>query len=493
MALSNHILTIVEPSIELDKLKFKPYGEDKGQNNTSEDYGGQGYPFVSINGYAFSPEDIQNFEIRVDGFIPRISVTIIDSMGQFAVDTFPRDGDVINVRIAPKNQNVYRDIRIDFDIDSVQAPLLSSIQVGVGGGKYSFTGTMKVPGLFADVCSSYESATSKDHLLQIATELGLGMATNVDTADDIMKFLVAYETRMDAIKNRVDHSYISDNSFQTFSIDPYYYLNYVDMNSLLESEEDFEQALIENDLNLLDQVGDQENSDEKSSFNILTSHQNAEGTSSHILAYSLKNQAGKAVRVNGYKRTLQYFENDSEEGLVSFDVEALSSSQMKDIEEPLKGRRDEERYKEEVKYKYMGRLDVDPETSNTHLNYNFARIHNKQNMDELKKLTLEVELSGFNPSLHRYQKIPVAIFNQVQNQVYADKYLKEKKQEQNFETTPTPDDSSDIAEPTTLDDFLSGFYVIGDIKYKYSKKVGRMTQSLTLLRREWPSRFNNIR
>jgi hypothetical protein len=149
-------------------------------------------------------------------------------------------------------------------------------------------------------------------------------------------------------------------------------------------------------------------------------------------------------------------------------------------------------YKEEVKYKYMGRLDVDPETSNTHLNYNFSRVHNKQNMDELKKLTLEVELSGFNPSLHRYQKIPVAIFNQVQNQVYADLNLKNKKSEQNFETSDVNDESDGIAEPNTLDDFLSGFYIIGDIRYKYSKKLGRMTQSLTLLRREWPSRFNNI-
>lgn len=492
MALSNHILTIVEPSIELDQLKFKPYGESKGENNTSQDYGGQGYPFVMINGYMFSPEDIQSFEIRVDGLIPRISVTIVDSMGQFAIDTFPRDGDVINVRIAPKNQDIYRDIRIDFDIDSVQTPLLSSIQVGVGGGKYTFTGTMKVPGLFADICSSYETATSKDHLIQIANELGLGLATNIETANDAMKFIVAYETRMDAIKDRVEHSYVGEESFQTFSIDPYYYINYVDMNALLESEEDFEQALIENDINLLDKVNDTEGLNQQSSFNILTSHNRAEGTAAHILAYSLKNQSGKAVKANGYKRVLQYFENDSEERLVSFDVEALTSSQMKDIEEPLRGRRDEERYKEEVKYKYMGRLDVDPETSNTHLNYNFSRVHNKQNMDELKKLTLEVELSGFNPSLHRYQKIPVAIFNQVQNQVYADLNLKNKKSEQNFETSDVNDESDGIAEPNTLDDFLSGFYIIGDIRYKYSKKLGRMTQSLTLLRREWPSRFNNI-
>ena len=140
----------------------------------------------------------------------------------------------------------------------------------------------------------------------------------------------------------------------------------------------------------------------------------------------------------------------------------------------------------------MGRLDVDPETSNMHLNYNYARIHNKQNMDELKKMVLEVELGGFNPALHKYQKIPIAIFNQVQNQLSADVELKKRKQEKEFETNPQPDGKNQISGAESLDEFLSGFYIIGDIRYKYSKKIGRITQSLTLLRREWPSRFNNI-
>lgn len=491
MAISNHILTILEPSIELDKLKFKPYGETAGNSNTSETYGGDGYPMVVINGYTFSPEDIQNFELRVDGFIPRVSVTIIDTMGQFAIDTFPRDGDVINVRIASKNQSIYRDIRIDFDIEAVTTPSLNSIQIGVGGGKYTLTGVMKVPGIFADVCKFYEKGNSKDHLEQIATELNLGLATNIDNANDVMNFIIAYETSMDAIKNRVDHSFIADTSFQTVSIDPYYYLNYVDMNSLLNSEEDFEEALMELDINMDDTLADS-NKESAKIANILTTHENVEGTGNHIISYSLKNQSGKAVRANGYKRTLNYFENDSEDKLVSFEIEPLTSDRLKDIEEPLKGRRGEERYKHEVKNKYMGRVDVDLNTSNTHLNYAYARIHNKQNMDELRKLVLEVELGGYNPSLHRYQKIPVSIFNQVQNQVNASNALREKKKEQNFDTTPEVDLNDSIADSAAMDEFLSGFYIIGDIKYKYSKRVGRITQSLTLLRREWPSRFNNI-
>lgn len=492
MALSNHILTIVEPSIELDKLKFESYKENEGKNNTSKSYGGDGEPFVSINGYNFSPEDIFNFEIRTDGYVPTLTVTIVDTKGQFGIDTFPRDGDVINVRIASKHQSLYKDIRIDFDIDRVQTPALASFKYGVGAAKYSFTGTMKIPGMFADVCKYYESATSKDQLIQIATDLGLGFATNIETTDDSMKMLIAYDTIVDSMINRVEHSYIGDSSFQTFSIDPYYYVNYVDINALIESEESFEKTLKELDVTFQDIV-DNENTKEPAEItNVLTSHNRAEGTSLHIAAYSLKNLSGAAVKANGYKRTLQYYENDSEDGLINFDVEAMTSSKLKDIDEPLRGRRGEDRYKQETKYKYMGRLDVNPDNANTHLNYNFARIHNKQNMDELKKLVLEVELSGFNSSLHKYQKVPIAIFNQVQSQVTADTELKNRKEDQNFDVKQKVDENDNISDPSSLDEFLSGFYIIGDIKYKYSKKVGRITQSLTLLRREWPSRFNNI-
>ncbi len=42
-----------------------------------------------------------------------------------------------------------------------------------------------------------------------------------------------------------------------------------------------------------------------------------------------------------------------------------------------------------------------------------------------------------------------------------------------------------------MDKFISGFYVVENIDYKYDKEDGMITY-FTLLRREWPSRSRNL-
>jgi hypothetical protein len=447
-----------------------------------------------INNYRFNQEDISNFEISLEGIIPTISLTLIDNQSYFTADQFPRDGDVINVRIASKAKNDYKDIRIDFDIDDVDSPPRSNFAQGTGRGKYSFTGRMKIPGLYAEDCKEYGLGTSVEHLETMVTDLKIGLASNIDASDDAMKVMTSFEPMLDTITDLVSHSYVSEDSFQTFSIDPWYYLNYVDMNLLLNAEESFEDGLASMDIDYNDILGPDatEATNEQKTALVLSSHERLAGTNLHINRYSLKNNTGSSVKKNGYKRVLQFFDNDSDEGLVSFDIEPLTSTKLKDIAEPLKGRRDEERYKSEIKYKYMGRRHSDPETSNTHLNYTFAELHNKQNLDELDKMYLEVELSSYNPAIRKYQKIPIAIFGQTQDQIGADIAVKGAKEKMGFDAKPTADLEDELSDKTAIDEFLSGFYVVGSIRYTYKKSEGIVKQHMKLLRREWNSRINNI-
>ena len=491
-ALDNHILTIIEPTIKLDQVQFDSFNEGEGNEkaNTSKDY----LVVVSINGYTFKDTDIKSMILKLDSKVPTIELILIDSQANFQVDTYPRDGDVINVRIGARQKEVYKDIRIDFDIIRVNSPNTSPQEPTRGTPKYSISGRMKVPGLYADVSRSYGKGTSLDHVESIATDLELGLATNIDSTDDEMNLFIAYDSINDTLDDLVRHSYISDDSFQTYSIDPYYYINYVDMNKLMQSEETLEDALAALDIDVSDQLLD---TDTDASNNmkhplILSTHRKYIGTSFHITNYSLKNRAGGNAIRDGYKRTLKFYENDSDEGLVSFDMEPLSSAKMADIEEPLKGRRGEDRYLKEVKTKYIGRKNADPETTNIHLNYEFSAISNDQNLKELNKMTLEVELSSFNPGIHRYQKIPIIIFKESAEEIGADKVIKDKKAEQGFDTAPDGERDYPQTGDVVADEFLSGYYVVGDIQYVYKSGNSSVSQKLTLLRREWPSRTNNI-
>ena len=189
---------------------------------------------------------------------------------------------------------------------------------------------------------------------------------------------------------------------------------------------------------------------------------------------------------------MQYFENDSEESVVSFEMEALASKELKDIEEPQKGRRGEEHYKKEIKYKYAGRKNTDPDTASTHLNYSFAAIHNHQNMVESTKCKLLLELNGFSPNIHRWQKVPVAIFGETQQQVFAADGVKQAKEEKGFEVKDKVDRDDDLKDPAVLDEFLSGFYTVGGMKIVYKARDEKVKQTLVLYRREWPGRLNNM-
>jgi hypothetical protein len=499
MGLEGKILTVIEPTLKLDELKFKAYneqeGDNPGDNNTTRELGIE-FPLVVINGYRFFENDIKALEIELSSAVPTISLSLVDNKGIFTADNFPRDGDVVNVRIASKAKNDYKDIRIDFDIDDIDSPPASSITRGGDNGvaKFSITGSMKIPGINAEQCKSYDTGGTIDHLESIASDLKLGLASNVETTDDAMKLVTPYEPLIDTITSLVKHSYVGEDSFQTFCIDPYYYINFVDLNLLLNAEENFEETLSAFNKDYNDMIGPDASDkiNEQKSQLILSSHNRIAETNLHIAKYSLKNNSGKAVKKNGYKRTLQFYDNDSEEGMVSFDIEPLTSKKLKDIEEPLKGRRDEDRYKTEVKFKYMGRRHSDPETSNTHLNYTFAELHNKQNLDELNKMYLEVELSSFNAAIRRYQKIPIAIFSESVNQIGADALVKKKKESLGFDSKPPADIDDDLSDKNAIDEFLSGFYIVDTIKYTYTLKSGKIKQTMKLLRREWPSRLNNL-
>ncbi len=488
-SIDNHILTITEPTIVLDTLQFESFKEDEG-NDKAITSGGLDIT-VLINRYEFAMDDILRMNLDCTGTLPTLDITLVDSKGQFSVDTFPRDGDVINFRMGNLDKTTYKAIRMDFDIIRVESP---NQKGDSKGGKYTLAGRIKIPGLYAEDCKSYGVGTSLDHIEAIANDLKLGVATNIDSTDDSMNLVIPFNSIYDTLEDLVRHSYIDEDSFQSFSIDPHYYLNYVNLNKLFDSEETLEDAILAFGVD----YADMNTSDVEDSLNqatlplVLSNHKRDSGTNRFITAQSLKNKSGASTKKNGYKRVLQYYENDSDEGLVSHDIEPLVSKTMNDIVEPMKGRRDEERYKNEIKYKYVGRKSGDPESGNTHLNYEYSAISNAQNLDEIQKMSLDIELQTFNPALHRYHKIPVFIYTNNSEVLQADKTIKELKDTAGFDTKKVED--TEVGDPGTyvVDEFLSGYYIIGGIQYTYKTGDASIGQKLNLLRREWPSRMNNI-
>ena len=94
MPIDNHILNVIEHSLELDTIKFDAHGEDEGGQKMSHEIGGP-IPMVVINGASFTGQDVKRFEIDCSTKIPKLALTIIDTRGTFDADQIPRDGDVV--------------------------------------------------------------------------------------------------------------------------------------------------------------------------------------------------------------------------------------------------------------------------------------------------------------------------------------------------------------------------------------------------------------
>lgn len=496
MALDSHVYTILEPSIKLDEMQMPNAGEADTGDAISDELGGEGQPLIRINDHQFARRSVLNFTLDLNGKYPELTATLLDIGGDLTVDRFPRDGDLLNLRIHLDEAGTYKDIRMDFTILEFKGRPTSADEAVGGETTYNVRAIAKIPGMWTDDCRSYGEGSSLDHVKSMAQELKLGLATNIGETNDVMRRFCAYQTKLETIANTVLHSYVSDDAFQTYSIDPYYYINFVDLQKVFNAPEDVELHEMISTFKFNERGTDPKAfSGDRETPLLLTNHHEANMVNTKIEKHNLVNNSTKIALENGYKRKMQYFDHaNTDLNLVEFDVESLVSDNIKDNEEPLKGRRNSEvdEYSTHIKQKYMG-----IQSDATHINYNFAAMNNIQNMVELDKMYLEVELKTLNPALYRYMKVPVSIYNYAEDAIDKTLHVNEKAKEAGFDVqadengTDEERDKAVRKETFTLDEFLSGYYVIMGIKYKYNDDDG-YTQTLKLARREWPARLNNM-
>ena len=507
-AIKRHILTILEPTIKPDEIQFDANGEGNGGPKQTRE-NGTWAPSVHINKHKIDPSDITSFILSTVGFIPSLTMSFDDTMHMFHADSIPRDGDVMSVRITSRQEDSFKDIRADFLITGVQAIKEEPLFGGDLKQSYTLNGVLKIPGLKIEECISYAKATTDVHLKEIANKLKLGYATNIDQTNDAMTRICPYISRMDFIQSLIDHSYISDKSFQIGFIDPYYYLNFVDVNKILNAPNEFEETLIhmfQHDFHYFDSDSDKSMGEKMNKVKAqmaLSNHSMFGGTSQEITNFRLINDSGSISLMHGSTRKLQFFEMDSDEKLVTFDLQPLASEKMNDHEEPLKGRRGEQDYKSEVRQKYVGRVDVDPNHGNMNINYYHASISNSINRAEIYKMGLEVTTSNINMGLYKGMKIPVLIFSKTTNQHIANKKTKQALEKNGFKTLGKELINEDLSmddpliDKEVLDEFTSGFYVIDSIEYIYQPQTeggseNTFYQKIRLLRREWPTKIKDL-
>jgi hypothetical protein len=486
-AIERNILTVIEPTIVLDELAIVDVESGTDNSNGAKikeppSKFANVIPIIRINQYDVQGDRLEMFEIDCTGFYPTCRFSFFDRDGMFTARHFPKDGDIIQIFIRSAGQETtFKPIRIDFTIEDIK-PL--------GGGGSTDTasqlmveGRMHIPGLFTEKVE-YQIGTSWDTLLSTAEGLTLGFASNVDLTEDSQTWTNPYDTSMKFIQDIVANSYLDDDSFFTAYIDPYYYLTLVEVNRLFGQERDLETSLAYSQ-NAGDAMGSGDPADaEAPNPYMLSNMVQMQGKAGYISKYQQVNQSGQVSKDNGYKRYTQFFDLNSKEFVSEFvdpivgDTPGMTpATKGRLVDGEVEGPRNEQ-----VKYKYLG-----TQGDNVHPNYMYSAILNYQNLVEVNKFGMTIELDMINPAIWRYSRMYCQILEFGQN-------VKEVlTAPSNDPNTPsgtqrrqeTPDNvGNDISSDNgVINEYLTGFYVITGIEYILTQPGG-LRQRLHLRRRE---------
>lgn len=486
-AIERNILTVIEPTVVLDELAI-PDVESGTENSKGETIKEKPskfanvIPVIKVNQYDVQGDKLEMFEIDCTGFYPTCRFTFYDNDGMFTARHFPKDGDLIQVYIrSAGEETTFKPIRIDFTIEDIK-PL--------GGGGSTDTasqilieGRMNVPNLFTEKVE-FQEGNSWDALLNIAEGLQLGYASNVDLTDDAQVWTNSYDTSMKFIQDITANVYLNDESCFTSYIDPYYYLTLVDVNKLFTQDPDLESSLMfsQNAGDTMGSGGDQNSEYEMP--NMLSNMVQMQGTSRYVSKYQQVNKSGQISKDNGYKRYTQFWDLNTKEFISEF-VDPITdntpgmvpATKGRIVNGEVEGPRNEQ-----VKYKYLG-----TQGDNVHPNYMYSAILNYQNLVEIDKLGMVIELDMINPAIWRYSRIYVQIleFGQNVKEVLtapsADADVPSGTQRR--QETPNNVGSDNSSDNGVINEYLTGFYVITGMEYILTKPGG-LRQRLHLRRRE---------
>ena len=476
MALEEKILSISDPTINIDEMAIDDYEKNLVGKETDSKKLGALYPFVQINGYKFDENEIVRLTLDVTDFYPTISVTVASANGVFISTSYPKDGDPVSLFIRSKIEE-FKPIRLDFEITYVNsAPSTDS-----SGEKIAFTinGIIRIPNLHTEVCKAFRNLSSYDTLAKVAKDLKLGFASNETETVDKMNWICPFDSYKNFIQDTTEAAYKNDSSFYTSFIDHYYHLNFVNLNNQFAENFNIDDAIASLS-NLKDYGKDQKNKTANTPM-ILSNMDNVKGSSMFIDKYTLLNNTGLIGINNGYRRYLQFYDDsliedtDPKNKYKSFAIEAMTTKGSEN-KHPGKGRtidgKDEGIYSTHNKYKWLGVQYGDKKVKNVHDNYHYAKILNWQNKIELDKMVFHAVLPQANFNLYRGQRVPVVIINS------GDTLRKQ--------VTKDSEDNAKRPISMTYDTFLSGYYVVKGMKYTYDSDEIIFRQEVFLTRREWP-------
>jgi uncharacterized protein (UPF0147 family) len=512
------VIQYTEPILKVEELNIsKKYLATMGIQPDKISYF---IPVVFINDFMIPQTNITNFCLDYSSFMPQVMVEFVDMTNEMLSTNIPKPGSYIKVYVGGNgDENYYKPIRQDFVITNIikTNKTCGEYQNYPNSGnpiKYKITGVLNVPLGFRKMSWCSSKINARQAMFNISNIIGLGFATNYNTNSDVdvMRWVnTQNKSYTDFIREITQHSCYSPYTFFTSFIDQYYVLNYVECRRLLShagKKTDLPQmiynCILPEMIDKTDKPNEELNSGEqKVSYYFLSNSSEFKGWTNYIEEY-YELSDGYAALTDGYKKTLTYSDKC---GFLN-----LSSKNYKFLLTPIDNiKRDEEKkivslpetvtqdtyiplnLRQTTNSAYVDNqnlydnptvaesiIDIgEVDTSNNFPLYFYASVQNDFQMKNLKKCGLSVRLQNYNPSITKFSRIWVDIYDmhrnsntQIQKNNDIDKMqdskVKEYLKSKNDNIISFKEDMEGNTENQTYNRSLSGWYIVTEMKIVYN-------------------------
>lgn len=356
-------------------------------------------PLIYYNGIHIEYADISGFELYHEGILPAVKVSFIDRNGIFKDSGFPTDDTILSIFIYSRSKRL-RSINMDFKISNFK---------DLGSNEFLIIGLVNIPQVYLRKFKSYSKKTSFETLQELSNECELGFCSNISNSSDKMTWINPGFTNYQFINDLVKNSYLSDESFLNCYIDFYYNLCYVDVEKELRRDTQNDQMIVSDGKH---EFTSNPKQDEEIAPMLLSTDKSVKETNAYISDYVVTNKSTQVSLNKAYLTKTKFYDSNSKELLI-FDVDSITTEGDKTI--ILKGQPgDEEFFRQNINNIWIGKLDKYEEdgSGNSHVNFNYSLIQNEINIDEISKISIEIDLPSPNFNVYIYQKIYLALINQ---------------------------------------------------------------------------------
>lgn len=549
---------LIEPTLAVTEMNISDI-EHKSPNNYPERLSYR-LPLITINNYRIPQTSLVNFNVDYSSFLPTMMVEFNDMDNTFLSTAFAKEGSTMQLYIGGHGDEMYyKPIRQDFIITNISRSGNPGTTQAFGGVlKYRITGTLSVPGGSRKESWCDTKVGARQALFNLSVYTGLGFATNFakDNTLDMMQWNNEQNrTLLDFMKSIANHAFYSQYSFFTAFIDQYYVFNFVECHSLLShggsktdtpaiiysniqqssrpenEQEDNVSKLTENEIVIKDGQEDLSNTEQQISYYFLTNNDFFSGWTNFIEVYSEINNGSSSLN-DGYRVHLAYADSNTGEWGCSNCEFVLAP--VDNLKREGDGQQIAELPDEATQESYIPLnlaqttssvyLDTDlsspdniasmesfvsmgeVDTTNTFKHYYFAKAQNDYQMRCMKKCGLHVRLQNYNPSITKFSRIWVDIFDKHptssmkikprdNNESWSEDYRKavEEKndnilyfetEDENGNTMNEYGDRKDSLKGV-FNRALSGWYVVTEMKIVYNRKRYNLQTELVLNRIEY--------